>query len=150
MFVLSHLEMLTTGENGNAIAIIKDNKLDNRIKVGINFEEAAKISIVTIGKGDELPLDTTQQLIKKLNLTIEEIRFIQKREDLVTVDMLLKGDKKIVISPTPGEAIRYAMLENIDILVEDTLFPSNSKKKKSLGERIREIDVEDFGSFTIG
>jgi hypothetical protein len=144
------------------VVILSPSGLDKVLPIWIGHAEAWAIAMELSGVGSKRPLthDLLRRVIETLNGRVERIEITElKEQTFFAVIHLAVNGQKIQIDARPSDSIALALKTGAAIFVNEELF--NLKREdtaqdinipndpESLRERLRRINPEDFGKYSL-
>lgn len=144
------------------VVILSPSGLDKVLPIWIGHAEAWAIAMELSGVGSKRPLthDLLRRVIETLNGRVERIEITElKEQTFFAVIHLAVNGEKIQIDARPSDSIALALKTGAAIFVNEELF--NLKREdtsqdlsipndpESLRERLRRINPEDFGKYSL-
>jgi uncharacterized protein len=157
------LEGLALDMTTNApVVILSPTGLDKVLPIWIGHAEAWAIAMELSGVGSKRPLthDLLNHVIETLNAKVERVDITElKEQTFYAVLHLTTNGKDITVDARPSDSIVLALKTGASIFVNEDLF--NLKREdtshdlnipndpESLRERLRKINPEDFGKYSL-
>ena len=144
------------------VVILSPSGLDKVLPIWIGHAEAWAIAMELSGVGSKRPMthDLLRRVIETLNGKVERIEITElKEQTFFAVIHLAVNGEKIQIDARPSDSIALALKTRAAIFVNEELF--NLKREdtahdlnipndpESLRERLRRINPEDFGKYSL-
>jgi len=144
------------------VVILSPSGLDKVLPIWIGHAEAWAIAMELSGVGSKRPMthDLLRRVIETLNGKVERIEITElKEQTFFAVIHLAVNGEKIQIDARPSDSIALALKTGAAIFVNEELF--NLKREdtahdlnipndpESLRERLRRINPEDFGKYSL-
>jgi len=144
------------------VVILSPSGLDKVLPIWIGHAEAWAIAMELSGVGSKRPLthDLLRQVIETLNAKVDRIEITElKEQTFFAVIHLSVNGQKLKIDARPSDSIALALKTGAAIFVNEELF--NLKREdtaqdinipndpESLRERLRRINPEDFGKYSL-
>lgn len=144
------------------VVILSPSGLDKVLPIWIGHAEAWAIAMELSGVGAKRPLthDLLRRVIETLNAKVDRIDITElKEQTFFAVIHLSSNGQKIQIDARPSDSIALALKTGAAIFVNEELF--NLKREdtaqdmdipndpESLRERLRRINPEDFGKYSL-
>jgi hypothetical protein len=144
------------------VVILSPSGLDKVLPIWIGHAEAWAIAMELSGVGSKRPLthDLLRRVIETLNAKVDRIEITElKEQTFFAVIHLSSNGLKIQIDARPSDSIALALKTGAAIFVNEDLF--NLKREdtaqdmdipndpESLRERLRRINPEDFGKYSL-
>ena len=144
------------------VVILSPSGLDKVLPIWIGHAEAWAIAMELSGVGSKRPLthDLLRLVIETLNARVERIEITElKEQTFFAVIHLSSNGHKVQIDARPSDSIALALKTGAAIFVNEELF--NLKREdtaqdinipndpESLRERLRRINPEDFGKYSL-
>jgi bifunctional DNase/RNase len=145
----------------NSPVVILSLKEGNKVlPIWIGHAEAWAIAMELSGIGSKRPMthDMLKAVINALSAKVEKVEITELKEQTFYARVLLACDGKMLeIDARPSDSIALALKVNAPIYVEETLFdpkgpdlpPGLKKDSESLADRLRRINPEDFGKYSL-
>lgn len=144
------------------VVILAPLELKKVLPIWIGHAEAWGIAMELSGVKSRRPMtyDLIQTLIESLNATVSRVEITELNEQTFYARLLLahNGDQ-IEIDARPSDSIAVALKTGAKIFVNEELFdlasrdpdttPDIPNDPETLRERVRKINPEDFGKYTL-
>lgn len=145
----------------NSPVVILSREGTNKVlPIWIGHSEAWAIAMELSGVGSKRPMthDLLRAVIESLSTTVEKVEITELKEQTFYAKVLLKSNGKILeVDARPSDSIALALKAGAPIYAEEALFdigapgqPSDLKKDaESLADRLKRINPEDFGKYSL-
>ncbi len=144
------------------VVILAPDGLNKVLPIWIGHAEAWGIAMELSGVKSKRPLtyDLLREVIGTLHATVERVEITELKEQTFYARIHLSADgKKYEIDARPSDSIALALKVKAQIYVNEELFSINeddSSEKptmptdpESLRERLKKINPEDFGKYSL-
>ncbi len=144
------------------VVILSPTGLNKVLPIWIGHAEAWGIAIQLSGVKSKRPLtyDLLKTVITALEAEVERVEITELKEQTFYARVLLKRDgHQLSIDARPSDSIALALRTGANIYVNEELFnlkgdessevPPMSTDPESLRERLRKINPEDFGKYSL-
>lgn len=145
------------------VVILAPLSLNKVLPIWIGHAEAWGIAIQLTGIESHRPMtyDLLKEIIKSLHATIEKIEITELREQTFYAKVYVRAhnDSIIEIDARPSDSIALALKMDAPIFVSDSLLHVSEKQSQeentmptdpdSLRERLKKINPEDFGNYSL-
>lgn len=144
------------------VVILSPTSNDKVLPIWIGHAEAWVIAMELSGVGSKRPLthDLMKEVIESLDAKVDHVEITELRDQtFFAVVHLVKNGSKCQIDARPSDSIALALKTGATIYANATLFDSAIKgspdmpdmptDRESLRERLRKINPEDFGKYSL-
>ena len=144
------------------VVILSPDNLDKVLPIWIGHAEAWGIAMELSGVKSRRPMtyDLLKTIISAVEAIVDRIEITELKEQTFYAKLYLKcGDKKYEIDARPSDSIAVALKTGAPIYVNEELFnleqvesddkPPISNDPESLRDRLRKINPEDFGKYSL-
>jgi uncharacterized protein len=148
------------------VVILSPSGLNKVLPIWIGHAEAWAIAMELSGVGAKRPLthDLLRRVIESLGATIDKIEITElKEQTFFAVITLIQNGQPVAIDARPSDSIALALKTGARIFVNEELFnikppePSEDQDQapqmptdpESLRERLKRINPEDFGKYSL-
>jgi len=145
------------------VVILAPSGLNKVLPIWIGHAEAWGIAMQLSGVKSKRPLtyDLLKTVISTLEAKVDKVEITELREQTFYARLHLSSDgKQYEIDARPSDSIALALKTGATIYVNEELFslkpedrssdiPSMSNDPESLRERLRRINPEDFGKYSL-
>lgn len=154
------------------VVILSPHGLDKVLPIWIGHAEAWAIAMELSGVGSKRPLthDLIKRIIESLHASVDRVEITELREQtFFAVIHLTTNGEKTTIDARPSDSIALALKTGAAIFVNEDLFNLNKMDKpesasemmdeqtpppmptdrESLRERLKRINPEDFGKYSL-
>jgi uncharacterized protein len=142
------------------VVILTPTNLDRVLPIWIGHSEAWAIAMELSGVGSKRPMthDLLKSVIASLSAKVEKVEITELKDQTFYAQVFLStnGDS-FNIDARPSDSIALALKAGAPIFVEEELFNLKPEDKpeevsndpETLAERLRRIDPEDFGKYSL-
>jgi bifunctional DNase/RNase len=144
------------------VVILSPTGLDKVLPIWIGHAEAWGIAMQLSGVKSKRPLtyDLLKSVIATLNAKVERVEITELRQQtFYAIVYLTSNGKQYTIDARPSDSIALALKTGAKIYVNEDLFnlkgdesqetPPMATDPESLRERLRRINPEDFGKYSL-
>ncbi|UCD17016.1 MAG: bifunctional nuclease family protein [Candidatus Zixiibacteriota bacterium] len=142
------------------VVILTPINLNKVLPIWIGHAEAWAIATELSGVGTKRPMthDLLKSVITTLSARVEKVEITELREQTFYAQVLLRlNGNSFTIDARPSDSIALALKLGAPIFAEEALFnlkssdqlPEVSNDPESLADRLRKIDPEDFGKYSL-
>lgn len=144
------------------VVILAPTELEKVLPIWIGHAEAWAIAMELSGVGPKRPLthDLIKHVIESLGAQVDRVEITELREQTFYALIHVSRDGELYkIDARPSDSIALALKSGSAIYVNEDLFtidaqgsaenPSMPTDPESLRERLRKINPEDFGKYTL-
>ncbi len=142
------------------VVILSPINLDKVLPIWIGHSEAWAIAMELSGVDSKRPMthDLLKSIIASLAAKVEKVEITELKEQTFYARVYLSSNgDSLDIDARPSDSIALALKAKAPIYVEEALFNLNPEDKpeevsndpESLAERLRRIDPEDFGKYSL-
>ena len=144
------------------VVILSPEGADKVLPIWIGHAEAWAIAMELSGVGSKRPLthDLLKQVIEKLEARVERVEITELRDQtFYAVVHLTRNGDGYKIDARPSDSIALALKTGTSIFVNAELFnvkstgetesPTMPTDRESLRERLKKINPEDFGKYSL-
>lgn len=144
------------------VVILSPDGLNKVLPIWIGHAEAWGIAMELSGIKSKRPMtyDLLKTVINTVEAVVERVEITELKEQTFFARVHLRcGDKKYKIDARPSDSIAVALKTGASIYVNEELFnieqvesdemPPISNDPESLRERLRKINPEDFGKYSL-
>ncbi|MCX6826044.1 MAG: bifunctional nuclease family protein [candidate division Zixibacteria bacterium] len=142
------------------VVILAPLELSKVLPIWIGHSEAWAIAMELSGVGSKRPMthDLLKMVINTLSAKVEKVEITELKEQTFYARVTLTSSgSTYAIDARPSDSIALALKSGAPIYVEETLFnlkesdqPSElSNDPESLADRLRKINPEDFGKYSL-
>jgi bifunctional DNase/RNase len=144
------------------VVILAPEELQKVLPIWIGHAEAWAIAMELSGVGSKRPLthDLIKRVIESMDGKVERIEITElKEQTFYAVIHISRNGKRYEIDARPSDSIALALKVGCQILVNEDLFQLDSKGSQeqpsmptdpeTLRERLRKINPEDFGKYSL-
>ena len=144
------------------VVILSPNGLNKVLPIWIGHAEAWGIAMELSGVKSKRPMtyDLLKTVISTMEAVVERVEITELKEQTFFAVLHLRcGDKKYEIDARPSDSIAVALKTGASIFVNEDLFnieqvesdemPPISNDPESLRDRLRNINPEDFGKYSL-
>lgn len=144
------------------VVILAPNDLDKVLPIWIGHAEAWGIAMQLSGVTAQRPLtyDLMKAVVEALGARVDRIEVVELREQTFFAKIWLESNgRQFEIDARPSDSIAIALKTGARILVNEELFdlpgdttlepPALPTDRESLRERLRKINPEDFGKYSL-
>ena len=144
------------------VVILVPSKLDKVLPIWIGHAEAWAIAMELQGVKSNRPLthDLMRKTFETLNTRIDRVEIVgMKEQTFFAVIWAVNDNAQHQIDARPSDSIALALKSGATIYVNEELFYLNDQKppapenmptdREELRERLRKINPEDFGKYTL-
>lgn len=148
------------------VVILSPTGLNKVLPIWIGHAEAWAIAMELSGVGAKRPLthDLLRRVIESLDATVEKIEITELKEQTFFAVITLRQNGEVVaIDARPSDSIALALKTGASIFVNEELFnvkppeltedqdqaPRMPTDPESLRERLKRINPEDFGKYSL-
>ncbi|MFH2047833.1 MAG: bifunctional nuclease family protein [bacterium] len=144
------------------VVILSPDGLNKVLPIWIGHAEAWGIAMELSGVKSKRPMtyDLLKTVISTLEVVVERVEITELKEQTFFAVLHLRcGDKKYEIDARPSDSIAVALKTGASIFVNEELFnieqvesdemPPISNDPESLRDRLRNINPEDFGKYSL-
>lgn len=144
------------------VVILSPEGADKVLPIWIGHAEAWAIAMELSGVGSKRPLthDLLKQVIEKLEAKVERVEITELRDQtFYAIVHLTRNGDGYQIDARPSDSIALALKTGTSIFVNSALFnqkegeekesPTMPTDRESLRERLRNINPEDFGKYSL-
>ncbi|MFZ1684590.1 MAG: bifunctional nuclease family protein [Candidatus Zixiibacteriota bacterium] len=148
------------------VVILSPAGLNKVLPIWIGHAEAWAIAMELSGVGAKRPLthELLRRVIESLDATVEKIEITDlKEQTFFAVITLLRNGEAVAIDARPSDSIALALKTGATIFVNEELFnikppepsedpdqaPQMPTDPESLRERLKRINPEDFGKYSL-
>lgn len=150
---------IDTGSN-SPVMLLKEVGGNRVLPIWIGPNEAVAIAMVLTGTPSKRPMthDLMKMIINGLGGTVTKVIVSELKDQTFYAQIHLQQDDSVVsVDARPSDSIALALRVNAAIYVAPQVFEtslsvegaSSEDKAKELRERLRKINPEDFGSFSL-
>jgi len=142
--------------------ILSPNGLNKVLPIWIGHGEAWGIAMELSGVKSKRPMtyDLLKTVISTMEAVVERVEITELKEQTFFAVLHLRcGDKRYEIDARPSDSIAVALKTGASIFVNEDLFnieqvesdemPPISNDPESLRDRLRNINPEDFGKYSL-
>jgi len=149
---------MTTNSPVVILSPVEDEKV---LPIWIGHSEAWAIAMELSGIGPKRPLthDLLRMVITALTAEVERVEITELKEQTFYARILLKTDgKSLSVDSRPSDSIALALKAGAPIFANEALFNLKPKETsdsnisndpESLKDRLRKINPEDFGKYSL-
>ncbi len=144
------------------VVILSPAEQDKVLPIWIGHAEAWAIAMELSGVGSKRPLthDLMKKVIEVLEARVDRVEVTELREQTfyAKVHLIRNGDR-LKVDARPSDSIALALKTGASIFVSSDLFesvakgtpdmPSMPTDPESLRDRLRKINPEDFGKYSL-
>jgi len=144
------------------VVILSPNGLNKVLPIWIGHAEAWGIAMELSGVKSKRPMtyDLLKTVISTMEAVVERVEITELKEQTFFAVLHLRcGDKRYEIDARPSDSIAGALKTGASIFVNEDLFnieqvesdemPPISNDPESLRDRLRNINPEDFGKYSL-
>jgi len=144
------------------VVILSPNGLNKVLPIWIGHAEAWGIAMELSGVKSKRPMtyDLLKTVISTMEAVVERVEITELQEQTFFAVLHLRcGDKRYEIDARPSDSIAVALKTGASIFVNEDLFnieqvesdemPPISNDPESLRDRLRNINPEDFGKYSL-
>jgi len=144
------------------VVILSPEGLNKVLPIWIGHAEAWGIAMELSGVKSRRPMtyDLLKTIISTVEAEVERVEITELKEQTFYAKLHLKcGDNKYEIDARPSDSIAVALKTGASIFVNEELFnieevesdekPPITNDPESLRERLRKINPEDFGKYSL-
>jgi len=144
------------------VVILSPNGLNKVLPIWIGHAEAWGIAMELSGVKSKRPMtyDLLKTVISTMEAVVERVEITELKEQTFFAVLHLRcGDKRYEIDARPSDSIAVALKTGASIFVNEDLFnieqvesdemPPISNDPESLRDRLRNINPEDFGKYSL-
>ena len=144
------------------VVILSPSELDRVLPIWIGHAEAWAIAMELSGVNSNRPLthDLLRRTIEGLRARVDRIEITELQGQTFFAVIYLVGEAgQYQVDARPSDSIALALKAKASIFVNEKLFYLNDEKpdapetmptdRESLRERLRNIDPEDFGKYSL-
>jgi hypothetical protein len=144
------------------VVILAPNDLDKVLPIWIGHAEAWGIAMQLSGVAAQRPLtyDLMKAIVEALGARVDRIEVTELREQTFFARLCLESNgQQFEVDARPSDSIAIALKTGARILVNEELFDLPDDKtveppvlptdRESLRERLRKINPEDFGKYSL-
>ena len=152
--------------SNSPVVVLAAPELNKVLPIWIGHNEAWAIAMEISGLGSKRPLthDLFKNAIHAMGGTIDRVEITELKEQTFYARLhVMIGDKHIDLDARPSDSIALALKANCPIFVNEELFvtPQDESDKpedkqmppsgppESLADRLKKIDPEDFGKYSL-
>ena len=142
------------------VIILAPLNLNKVLPIWIGHSEAWAIAMELSGIGSKRPMthDLLKTVIGTLSAHVEKVEITELKEQTFYARVLLKADGKVfAIDARPSDSIALALKSGAPIYADEALFNLKegdqqteiSNDPESLADRLKKINPEDFGRYSL-
>lgn len=143
------------------VVILAPLELERVLPIWIGHAEAMGIAMELSGVAPKRPLtyDLLKDVIESLKATVDHVEITELRDQTFFAKVCLtQNGKSFELDARPSDSIALALKTGAKIMVNEELFNLNQDQssdsvlptdRESLRERLKKIDPEDFGKYTL-
>jgi len=144
------------------VVILSPIGMEKVLPIWIGQAEAMGIAMVLSGVHSKRPMthDLLKEILIALNAELARVEITELKEETFHARLLLKSNgKEFEIDARPSDSIALALRTNSKIFVSEELFKIASQDRpdsqslptdpESLRERLKKINPEDFGKYSL-
>lgn len=142
------------------VIILKPVNMEKVLPIWIGHSEAWAIAMELSGIGSKRPMthDLLKIVIATLEATVEKVEITELKAQTFYARVILHADsKEYSIDARPSDSIALALKAGAPIYAAEELFnlkdqdqpPEISNDPESLAERLKKINPEDFGKYSL-
>ena len=144
------------------VVILSPNGLNKVLPIWIGHAEAWGIAMELSGVKSKRPMtyDLLKTVISTMEAVVERVEITELKEQTFFAVLHLRcGDKRYEIDARPSDSIAVALKTGASIFVNEDLFnieqvesdemPPISNDPETLRDRLRNINPEDFGKYSL-
>jgi bifunctional DNase/RNase len=149
--------------SNSPVVVLASKETDNVLPIWIGHNEAWAIAMEISGVGSKRPLthDLLKATIEAMGGTLEKIEITELKEQTFYARLHISiNGREIDVDARPSDSIALALKSKSPIYVNEELFTvkpgdEGSKdrpmaaKPESLADRLKRIDPEDFGKYSL-
>jgi len=164
---MSYLEVKLEGlaldmTTNTPVVILTPEGLDKVLPIWIGHAEAWAIAMELSGVGSKRPLthDLMKNMIEELHAQVDRVEITELRDQTFYALIHLRTDGQVMtIDARPSDSIALALKTGASIYVNEELFQARSDgspdqppiptDRESLRDRLKNINPEDFGKYSL-
>jgi len=142
------------------VVILTPTNLDKVLPIWIGHSEAWAIAMELSGVGSKRPMthDLLKSVIASLSAKVEKVEITELKDQTFYAQVFLSSNgDSFNIDARPSDSIALALKAGAPIFAEEELFNLKPEDKpdevsndpETLAERLRRIDPEDFGKYSL-
>ena len=145
------------------VVILAPSKLEKVLPIWIGHAEAWAIAMELSGVGSKRPLthDLIKRVIESMQGHVERVEITElKEQTFYAVIHITRNGQSFQVDARPSDSIALALKTGCTIYVNEELFKLDAKSEsgetptmptdpETLRERLRKINPEDFGKYTL-
>jgi hypothetical protein len=144
------------------VVILSPTGLDKVLPIWIGHAEAWAIAMELSGVDSKRPMthDLLRRVIESFNAKVDRVEITELRDQtFFAVIYLVEGNKQNQIDARPSDSIALALKTGATIYVNEELFNMDKSDapeslnmptdRESLRERLKNINPEDFGKYSL-
>lgn len=143
------------------VVILAPLELERVLPIWIGHAEAMGIAMELSGVAAKRPLtyDLLKDVIECLKATVDHVEITELRDQTFFARVCLtQNGQSLELDARPSDSIALALKTGAKIMVNEELFKLNQDQssdsvlptdRESLRERLKKIDPEDFGKYTL-
>lgn len=148
--------------SNSPVVVLKAADNEKVLPIWIGHSEAWAIAMEISGVGAKRPLthDLFRITLEAVGCRLEKVEITELKEQTFYARLYVKfGDKSAEIDARPSDSIALALKSNCPIFVNEDLFDIKKEDipedmppindPESLAERLKRIDPEDFGKYSL-
>lgn len=150
-FVQVEFATLTTDPKQFPVMVLKNPDYKQDVFIAVNSVDANRLAIASLNFLNKKINNLSGEIISSLGGELERVILEFKKETVVTcyLKIVLNGVTTSV-EARPGEGVLLALNQGAPIFVEKKLFAvSGSTKRKSLKEKIRQTNTQNFSAYSL-
>ena len=144
------------------VVILAPTEIEKVLPIWIGHAEAWAIAMELSGVGSKRPLthDLIKRVIESMEAKVDRVEITElKEQTFYAVIYISRNGQSYEIDARPSDSIALALKVGCDILVNEELFqletqssdetPTMPTDPETLRERLRKINPEDFGKYSL-
>lgn len=148
--------------SNSPVVVLKADDNEKVLPIWIGHSEAWAIAMEISGVGAKRPLthDLFRITLEAIGCKLEKVEITELKEQTFYAKLYVNiGDKTVDIDARPSDSIALALKSKCSIFVNEELFDIKKEdipedmpevnNPESLAERLRKIDPEDFGKYSL-
>ncbi len=140
---------LTMDETNSPLMVLRDDKGARELRIAISGFDANRLAITSFQLVKASVIDLSNNLIEAFGGRLEQVRLEYKDRKYVICTLVIETPHGTVTSEArSGDGVVLAMLNEVPIVADENLFFVN-QKKPSVKKRVKAINTDQFGSFTL-
>lgn len=150
-FVPVEFGSLTTDPKQIPVMVLKNPDYSQDLFIAVNSVDANRLAIASLNILNKKINNLSGEIITALGGTLKRVTLQFKKETVVTcfLQVVLNGVTTNIES-RPGEGVLLALNQGAQILADKRLFHSaEQKRQKSLKEKIRQINTQNFATYSL-